>query len=157
MGLDPADYQRLAEFRYLLRQFQVFSERAAEAAGLTAQQHQALLALKGHRGPAALGTGALAERLAIRPHSAVGLIDRLEAKDLVRRCSPASDRRQVLIELTPHAETLLHRLTSAHRRELERIAPLLSDLLKPFAGRRRPRADGNTLAPRSAGARAPGK
>ncbi len=131
-ALDPADYQRLAEFRYLLRQFLVFSEQAAEAAGLTAQQHQALLALKGHRGPAPLGIGALAKRLAIRPHSAVGLIDRLAAKDLVRRSSPASDRRQVLIELTPHAEALLHRLTSAHRRELARIAPLLSELLKPF-------------------------
>lgn len=134
--LDPADYQRLAEFRYVLRQFLVFSEQAAEDAGLTAQQHQALLALKGHRGPAPLGTGALAERLAIRHHSAVGLIDRLAAKNLVRRSHAPDDRRQVLIELTPHAEALLHKLTSAHRRELERIAPLLSELLKPFAGGR---------------------
>ncbi len=130
--LDQADYERLAEFRYLLRRFLVFSEDAAEQAGLTAQQHQALLAVKGHRGPQPLTTGALAERLAIRPHSVVGLIDRLAAKDLIRRCAASTDRRQVLIELTPAGETLLRSLTVAHRDELKRLAPLLRSLLSEF-------------------------
>lgn len=132
--LAPADYERLAEFRYLLRRFLVFSEDAAEEAGLTAQQHQALLAIKGHRGPQLLTTGALAERLAIRPHSAVGLIDRLEAKALVRRRGASGDRRQVLIEATREAENLLRRLSVAHRDELRRLAPLLRKLLDAFDG-----------------------
>lgn len=68
---------------------------AAEQAGLTAQQHQALLAIKGHRGDEPLTIGVLAERLAIQPHSAVGLIDRLAAKGLIRRRPTASDRRQI--------------------------------------------------------------
>ena len=38
------DYRLLADFRYLLRQFFVFAEQGAKAAGLTAQQHRALLA-----------------------------------------------------------------------------------------------------------------
>jgi DNA-binding MarR family transcriptional regulator len=130
--LRPADYERLAEFRYLLRRFLVFSEDAAEQAGLTAQQHQALLAIKGHRGPEPLSTGALAERLAIRPHSAVGLIDRLAAKGLVRRKAASSDRRRVLVELTSEAEALLQGLSLAHRDELRRLAPLLRDLLGEF-------------------------
>lgn len=130
--LAPADYERLAEFRYLLRRFLVFSEDAAEAAGLTAQQHQALLAIKGHPGAKPFTTGTLAERLAIRPHSAVGLIDRLAAKGLIRRKAASSDRRQVLIELTAKAETLLRVLTVAHRDELTRLAPLLRSLLKHF-------------------------
>ncbi len=135
-SLPQADYQRLAEFRYLLRRFLIFSENAAEAMGLTAQQHQALLALKGHRGGAPMSTGALAERLAIRPHSAVGLIDRLVGKNLLRRRSAAADRRQVLIQLTPKAEAVLQSLTVAHRDEIERLAPLLRDLLAHFEGDR---------------------
>lgn len=127
--LPQADYELLAEFRYLLRHFLVFSEAAAEEAGLTAQQHQALLAIKGHRGAQPLTTGALAERLAIRPHSTVGLIDRLAAKGLIRRRPASTDRRQVLIELTPTAETLLRGLTVAHRDEIRRLAPLLRGLL----------------------------
>lgn len=130
--LSQADYERLAEFRYLLRRFLIFSENAAEEAGLTAQQHQALMAVKGHRGPDPLSIGGLAERLAIQPHSAVTLLDRLAAKALIRRRAAASDRRQVLIELTPAAESLLRRLSMAHRAELERIAPTLRGLLSTF-------------------------
>jgi DNA-binding MarR family transcriptional regulator len=130
--LSDADYQRLAEFRYLLRRFLIFSEAAADTAGLAAQQHQALLAIKGFAGAPSMTTGALAERLGIRHHSAVGLIDRLEAKSLVRRESGATDRRQVLITLTPQAEALLETLSAAHRDELERLAPLLQALLGHF-------------------------
>jgi DNA-binding MarR family transcriptional regulator len=126
--LRQVDYERLAELRYLLRRFLLFSEKAAQKAGLTAQQHQALLAVKGHRGPP-LTIGALAERLMIQPHSAVGLLDRLEAKELIHRSEAVADRRQVLIGLTPTAETLLRELSVAHRAELRRLAPLLRGLL----------------------------
>jgi DNA-binding MarR family transcriptional regulator len=129
-ALDSADFERLAEFRYVLRRFLAFSEEAAGEAGLTAQQHQALLAIRGWRGEMTIGV--LAERLALKPHSAVGLTDRLAAKGLIRRCAAASDRRRVLIELTDEAETILRRLTATHRDELTRLAPLLRDLLVPF-------------------------
>src|SRR5262245_28917872 len=105
--LSRTDYERLAEFRYLLRRFLLFSEQAAELAGLTAQQHQALLAIKGFAGGAQISIGELAERLGIRHHSAVGLIDRLASKSLVNRRSGADDRRQVLISLTDDAEAML--------------------------------------------------
>lgn len=131
-ALSLPDYERLAEFRYLLRRFLIFSETAAAAAGLTAQQHQALLAIKGARGPGDLTTGALAERLGIRHHSAVGLIDRLEAKRLVRRRPGSKDRRHVLLSLTRKAESELARLTLAHRDELQRLAPTLRMLLRHF-------------------------
>jgi DNA-binding MarR family transcriptional regulator len=123
--LTKADYERLAEFRYLLRSFLAFSENAAEAAGLTGQQHQALLAIKGFPGRDQVTTGELAERLGIRHHSAVGLIDRLAAKELIRRQAGQDDRRQVLVGLTPKAEGLLAELSLTHRDALERIAPLL--------------------------------
>jgi DNA-binding MarR family transcriptional regulator len=127
--LAKADYERLAEFRYLLRRFLTFSEGAAEEAGLTAQQHQALLAIKGFPGRNEVTIGELAERLGIRSHSAVGLVDRLAAKSLVRRHSDAADRRQVRLGLTAAAEALLTQLTAAHQDEFRRLAPLLHTLL----------------------------
>lgn len=130
--LAAPDYARLAEFRYVLRQFMIFSEDAAEETGLTAQQHQALLAIKGFGGAKPMTVGDVAERLGIRHHSAVGLIDRLLSKSLVKRRHGAEDRRQVLLTLTPKAEALLARLSTAHRDELKRLAPLLQTALKHF-------------------------
>ncbi len=127
--LAKADYETLAEFRYLLRRFLEFSENAALQTGLTAQQHQALLAIKGYPHREYVTTGELAERLCIRPHSAVGLVDRLVSKKLVTRRSGDSDKRQVLVELTPAAEQLLAGLSMMHREEIERLAPLLGSLL----------------------------
>jgi DNA-binding MarR family transcriptional regulator len=130
--LTDADYERLAEFRYLLRHFLMFSEEAAEQTGLTAQQHQALLAIKGIGRTTPVTAGDLAERLGIRHHSAVGLIDRLASKSLVKRRIGPKDRRQVLLTLTPRAEKLLGQLSTAHRDEVRRLAPLLQTLLTHF-------------------------
>jgi len=127
--LSKADYERLAKLRYLLRRFLIFSEHAAESADLTAQQHQALLAIKGYPGRDHVNIGELAERLGIRHASAVGLIDRLVAKALVTRRSGTVDRREILIGLTPAAERVLARLSVAHHAELKRLAPLLQVLL----------------------------
>ncbi len=129
--LTAADYERLAEFRYALRRFLVFSEDAAKGSGLTAQQHQALLAIKGF-GHKPMTTGELAKRLSIRHHSAVGLIDRLVAKSLVKRLVGSDDRRQVLLALTPKSNALLAKLSEAHRRELKRLAPVFESVLAHF-------------------------
>ncbi len=128
-ALNAADYGRLAEFRYVLRHFLIFSENAALAAGLSAQQHQALLAIKAAHTKTPVTAGLLAEQLGIRHHSAVGLIDRLEEKALIRRQRNVEDRRQVLIRLAPKADRLLARLSVAHQRELKRVAPVLRGLL----------------------------
>ena len=134
-GLTAADYGRLAEFRYVLRHFLIFSEDAALAAGLSAQQHQALLAIKGTPAVTPVTAGLLAERLGVRHHSAVGLLDRLADKDLIRRQRNITDRRQVLILLTQKAERLLAQLSVAHQRELRRVAPLLRGLLTQLTRR----------------------
>ena len=133
--LAAADYETLAEFRHLLRRFLAFSETAARRAGLAPQQHQALLAIKGARPGERMTVGALAERLGVRHHSAVGLIDRLATRGLVRRHADRADRRQVRLGLTPRAEALLARLSVAHRDELRRLSPLLRDLLTRISRR----------------------
>ena len=127
--LRKADYEILAEFRHLLRRFTSFSESAAHEAGLTPQHHQALLAIKGFPGREQITIGELAERLNVRHHSVVGLVDRLVSQDLCRRRADPTDRRRVLVELTGRAEDVLADLTLAHRDELRQVAPLLRALL----------------------------
>ncbi len=128
--LVKAQYETLAEFRYALRQFIHFSEEAAEAAGITAQHHQALLAIKGYPGRDSVTVGELAERLQLRHHSAVGLVDRLVTEKLVSRVPSTEDRRQVFIQLTSRGENVLAKLSSAHSQQLRRMGPGLSRLLK---------------------------
>lgn len=123
------DYQHLAEFRYLLAKFLVFSKQAAQQAGLAPQQHQALLAIKGFPNAADVTVGELAERLAIHPHSATGLVDRLVASGhLIRRADPI-DRRRIVVSLTSTGEDLLRSLSSIHQNEIQRIVPLLKSIL----------------------------
>ncbi|MDE2182767.1 MAG: MarR family transcriptional regulator [Alphaproteobacteria bacterium] len=126
--LDRSDYHHLAAFRRVLRQFLAFSESAARAAGLSPQQHQALLAIKGRDGSAPT-IGDVAGDLAIRHNSMVGLADRLERGGLLRRQSDPKDGRRVVLALTSDAEKLLAQLTAAHREELRRLTPVLKLLL----------------------------
>src|SRR5512135_1629515 len=97
----PPPYREMAEFRYQLRRFLRFSELAAPAAGLKPQQYLLLLALRGLPPEMQPTVGALAERLQLRHHSTVGLVDRLERRGLVRRVRGARDRRQILLCTTP--------------------------------------------------------
>jgi DNA-binding MarR family transcriptional regulator len=126
------EYEMLASFRHALRRFLSFSEEAAREVGLTPQQHQALLAIKGAKG-GEVTVGHLADALQIKHHSAVGLIDRLVEQGLATRVPAAADRRQVLVTLTAHGLDLLAELTSAHRHELRRVGPELRTLLTRLA------------------------
>jgi DNA-binding MarR family transcriptional regulator len=128
--LTKSQYELLAALRYALRGFLRFSQEAAEAAGLTPQQHQALLAIKGQPGRDHASVGEIAERLHLRHHSAVGLVDRLVARRLVSRTTATADHRRLEIRLTPRGERLLGGLSAAHLRELRQLRPELRRLLE---------------------------
>ena len=128
--ITKAQYEALAAFRFALRRFLRFSEEAAEAVGVKPQQHQALLAIKGFPGRDHVTVGELAERLQVRHHSAVGLVDRLVSKKLAKRDSSAKDRRQVHIKLTALGERVLDQLSAAHQEQLRHMGPALSGLMK---------------------------
>lgn len=113
------DYHALADFRFEIRRFLHSSERIARAAGLEPQQHQALLAIKGLPAHRVATVGILAERLLVQHHSAVELVNRLQAKGLLRRARDADDRRSVLLTLTRRGEKLLKQLALTHRAELK--------------------------------------
>lgn len=125
--LDDADYVALAQFRRTLRQFQAFSESRAAECGLTPQQHQALLAVRA--APAGRASiGYVAENLILKPHSASGLVERMELLGLLNRSASPDDRRQIQLTLTDLAHGVLASLSATHREEIRRLRPLLADL-----------------------------
>ncbi|MBZ5591258.1 MAG: MarR family winged helix-turn-helix transcriptional regulator [Acidobacteriia bacterium] len=130
--ITDSDYQALAEVRYQIRRFLHFSEQAARAAGLEPHQHQLLLAVRGHD---KRSIGILAERLQIQHHSAVELVDRLEERGFVARSRAPSDRRQVMVQLTPRGEEELKKLTTCHLAELRDTGPALVSALEAVIGR----------------------
>ena len=127
--IDIDDHRALAEFRYQIRRFLAFSERAASEAGIEPQQHQLLLALTGLPDGVAPTIGELAERLQIRHHSTVELVSRLSQRDLVRRVKNPADRRQVFVEMTDDGQEIMARLSAVHLEELHRVGPELARAL----------------------------
>src|SRR5215467_8366825 len=118
--ITDGEYYALSQLRYLIRKFLQEGDVTARDAGLEPQQYLLLLTIRG------LGIGqepsirALADRLALRHHSTVELIDRLEANGLVKRTRGKEDRRQVLVSLQPRGEKLLEKVVT------KRIVELLS-------------------------------
>lgn len=127
--ITKSHYESLAAWRYALRRFLNFSEGAARQADLTPQQHQALLAIKGFPERDYASIAELAERLQLRHHSVVGLVDRLVARRLLLRTPSASDKRRVELRLTPQGEKVVEKLSAIHLRELRQLGPELLRLV----------------------------
>lgn len=131
--LSQPDYERLAAFRHALRRFSSFSAAAAHGAGLTTNQHQALLAIKGHGG-GAMTVGVFAEQMMVAPHTAAELVGRLAAAGLVHKVEDAGDRRRVVLRLTERAESILRDLTLIHLREVRDLAPRIMAIFGELEG-----------------------
>ncbi|MDE2489020.1 MAG: MarR family transcriptional regulator [Alphaproteobacteria bacterium] len=127
--LSDEDYVALSAFRLALRRFLKFSEAGAHTYGLTAQQHQALLAVRAHRGEEPMSIGELADSLLIKNHSAVGLVARLQARGLVVRKPSPGDRRRVLLAITPEAQGMLDQISRGNLDELKSNAEAFEALL----------------------------
>ncbi len=120
--MNKSDFELLADFRYQLRRFLRFSENAIQAEGLTPQQYQLLLQIKGFPGRNWANVGELAERLQAKHHGTVALVPRCEQAGLVRREPHPADKRQVQVHLTEVGEKRLTRLAQLHRDELQSLA-----------------------------------
>jgi DNA-binding MarR family transcriptional regulator len=125
-ALHDADFGRLLSFRNGLRSFLRWSEEEAKRAGLTAPQHQLLLAIRGH--PGAPSISDVASHLLLRHHSAVELVDRAERAGLVARSPDAEDHRVVRLSLTETGEAKLVALAQAHLEELSRLRGTMTAL-----------------------------
>jgi len=131
--LELSDYQALAEFRFQIRKFLHFSDQAVQSAGLERGQYQLMLAIKGIPDGVRPRIRELATRLQIQHHSAVELINRLEARGYVRRERAQDDKREVLLALTTKGERILMKLAMHHREELRTAAPSLAAALRRLA------------------------
>jgi DNA-binding MarR family transcriptional regulator len=115
MGLDitPAEYRALAELRYRIRHFLREGDAKARAVGLEPQQYLMLLAIRGLPEGREATIQTLAERLALKHHSAVELVDRMEMNGYVRRT-----RSRVFVTLSPRGERLLEQVAQNRISEL---------------------------------------
>ncbi len=123
-------YETVANLRYSLMHFLRFSKHAIENAGLTFQQHQALLFIIGYLNREQITIGELTERLQVRHQSAVGLVNRLEEQGLIERREGLEDKRKILIVLTRKGADLLESLVSMHREELRHLGSELCSMLE---------------------------
>ncbi len=132
--LSDKQYGQLLDFRVALRRFLKWSEDQATAAGITPQQHQLLLAIRGHSSAQTIGD--VADSLLVRHHSVVELIDRAEQAELVTRTLAEDDRRVVHLALTARGRRVLDDLSAGHLAELTRLAPIVGRLTAglPTAG-----------------------
>ena len=129
MSLDSERYQGLAGFRLALRRFLAASEAISQAAGVTQQQYQALLAIKTWP-TQSMTMGDLAEQLLLTHHAAVQLVDRMAKAGIAQRAPSSTDRRSVLLKLTADGEALVDRLAAQHLEEVLRQEPRLTRSLR---------------------------
>ena len=125
----PGEYEALAEIRYRIRRFLVFSEASAREVGVEPQQHQLLLAVRGMPEGVPPTIGRVAERLQLQHNSTVELVNRSCEKGLLEKHASPGDRREVHLQITARGMRLLEKLAVSHRTELRKAAPALVDAL----------------------------
>jgi DNA-binding MarR family transcriptional regulator len=111
-------YEALANFRYQMRRYLRYSERATRQHGITPLQYQLLLQIEGYPGRDWATVTELAERLQAKHHGVVALLTRCAKVGLLRRNPHASDRRIVQVRLTPKGRRMLDKLARLHLDEL---------------------------------------
>jgi DNA-binding MarR family transcriptional regulator len=145
--ITTAEYRALAELRYRIRHFIREGDAVARAAGLEPQQYLLLLAIRGLPENEEATIRALAERLALKHHSVVELIDRLETHGYVRRTRGREDRRRVLVTLLPRGERMLEQVAQHRIGELRstghKLVRAIDQLLESARPSRRRKQAGN--------------
>ena len=134
-AFNPVDYEALAQFRYTLRLFLAFSDTKAKNAGVTSQQYQALLAIKGFSSQTPMFVGELSRLLVIKHHTTVELVDRMVKLGLLKRMADTQDKRRVQVTLTKRGQLLLQKVATIHfkhlgssSRTLRKVSKLLSSV-----------------------------
>jgi DNA-binding MarR family transcriptional regulator len=130
------EYRALAELRYRIRHFLREGDATALSEGLEPQQYQMLLAIRGLEEGELATVGTLAERLAIKHHSAVELIDRLEKRGFVKRLREKEDRRQVRVLLLSRGEKALAGVVKERISELRASGSALVGAIETLLERR---------------------
>ena len=137
-AISDTDYRALAELRYRIRHFIQEGDAAAQRSNLEPQQYLMLLAIRGLPQGAVATIRTLAERMALKHHSAVELIDRLESHGLVRRSRSQGDKREVRVSLLPQGSKLLDRVARERLSELKASGAALADAITALVEQKHP-------------------
>src|ERR1700675_479745 len=137
-AISETEYRALAELRYRIRHFIQEGDAAAQRSNLEPQQYLMLLAIRGLPQGAVATIRTLAERVALKHHSAVELIDRLESHGLVRRSRSKGDKREVRVSLLPRGSRLLERVARDRLSELKSSGVALANAITALVERKRP-------------------
>jgi DNA-binding MarR family transcriptional regulator len=135
-GFSDEGYRALSELRYRIRHFIQEGDAAARESNLEPQQYLMLLAIRGLPEGSSATIRTLAERLALKHHSAVELIDRLESHRLVHRNRSEDDRREVLVSLLPRGAKLLEQVARRRLGELRASGAALADAINTLVERK---------------------
>lgn len=150
--ISTENYRALAELRFRIRHFLRDGDTVARAVGLEPQQYLLLLTIRGLPEGEEATVRTLADRLALKHHSTVGLIDRLEFHGYVHRNRARPDRRHVLVSLLPRGERILEHVARQRIQELHshgrELARAIEQLLKR-AGDSRNRHQARNTTPKT--------
>jgi DNA-binding MarR family transcriptional regulator len=119
----------LADFRFSLTRFLLARNHAARKINLEPKQYELLLAVKTTGEERPLTLKELAAQLHIQHHTMVGLVNRAEERNLVRRRRSVWDKRAVVLEITGEGERALNRLVEFSFSELRHDGPQMERTL----------------------------
>ena len=137
-AISDNEYQALAELRYRIRHFIQEGDAAAQRSNLEPQQYLMLLAIRGLPQGTVATIRTLAERMALKHHSAAELIGRLESHQLVRRMRSKDDKREVRVALLPRGSKLLDHVARERLSELQATGVALADAITALLKRKHP-------------------
>jgi len=94
----------LQSMRRIIRAVDINSRKLAYMHDITGPQLGCLIVVRDN-GP--INSANIAKKVYLSPSTVVGIIDRLEKKDLIVRSRDSMDRRQVFVSITPKGEKLI--------------------------------------------------
>ncbi len=130
MATQSANYETLGELTCQLRRFMQFRRHVARSNGLSPREYLLLLEIKGLSAERAPNIAMVADRLQIAHSNAVELLQELVERGLVRKRRVASDRRQVLLSLTPAGEQRLRAVVARSLEDVRAEGPALLGALR---------------------------
>jgi DNA-binding MarR family transcriptional regulator len=103
--MSPDTLHLLGALRRIAQSLDTYSKTIEHEAGLTLPQLLLLEALRSEDEPPTAGR--LAQRVSLTQGTVTSILDRLEARGLIRRTRSDDDRRRVIVTLTSRGRSLL--------------------------------------------------
>ena len=121
----PYDTRILKSIRRIIRSVEVYSKKLSSRHKITGPQLVCLLTIAEQE---PITASRVARAVHLSPSTVVGVLDRLEEKDLIRRQRDQQDRRKVYLYLTEHGREVALSAPSPLQDQLAHALDQLSEL-----------------------------